>query len=74
MFHDMWGWGGMWMGVIWLGILGLIIWGVISLVSSNRGDSSNASRESALDILKKRYARGEIDEKEFEEKKRRLLE
>jgi len=74
MFHDMWGWGGMWMGLIWLVILGLIVWGVISFASSNRGASTGTSRESALEILKKRYARGEISDEEFEEKKKRLGE
>ncbi len=33
-------------------------------------DQSHLQGESALEILKKRYARGEIDKEEFEEKKK----
>ncbi|MFQ5676756.1 MAG: SHOCT domain-containing protein [bacterium] len=73
MMHDMWGWGGMWFGwLFWLVILGLIIWGVKTIAGSNRGRETNSQQESALEILKKRYARGEINDDEFEEKKRRL--
>jgi putative membrane protein len=36
-------------------------------------DSSARSADSALELLKKRYARGEIDKQEYEEKKKDLL-
>jgi len=61
-----------------IGILGLIfsILVIIGLVLLIRylWESGGARREqeSALEILKKRYARGEISKEEFEEKKKDL--
>ena len=55
-----------WIAVI-IGIIFLIRW----LVQSTGGGAGSA--ESALEILKKRYANGEIDKKEFEQKKKDLL-
>lgn len=37
---------------------------------SRSGDSHGNSTESALDVLDKRYAQGEINKSEYEEKKR----
>jgi len=71
------GWGGMWFGsIFWLLIIGVIIWVVItSINNSNRRDISNnfPQQESALDILKKRYAKGEITKEEFDQMKRDLI-
>ena len=70
------GWfGGIFMLVFWvlviMGLIFLIKW----LIQSTKGESgrllSNSSR--ALEILKERYARGDIDKQEFEEKKKDLL-
>jgi len=70
------GWGGMWFGWIFLlVILGFIIWGVVSVVNNNREHDRQhymSHGESALDILKKRYARGEINKEQFEQMKRYL--
>ena len=70
-----WGWGGMIFQLLfWFVIIGLIIWGVKAIIgqgSSNR--NSSASTNSALETLKNRYARGEIDREEFEQKKNDLL-
>jgi putative membrane protein len=69
----MWGWWGMgwiFMIVFW----GLIIVGLIFLIRSLiRATKTSKGEESALDILKKRYARGEMNKEEFEQKKKDLL-
>lgn len=73
-----WGYGGGWFGMIimaafWIavivGIVFLIRWLAISAGSGNR---RTRSEDSALEILKKRYARGEIDKEEYEAKKKDL--
>ncbi len=55
---------------------GLVIWGIVALVrglSGSRGSDSGSGRpDSALEVLKKRYARGEINREEYEEKKKDL--
>lgn len=70
----MMGWHGWGMGFGWfygLIFLALIIWIIVRLTVQNQ-HSGYDSRNKALDILKERYAKGEIDKKEFEEKKKDL--
>lgn len=61
-----------WFGPIFLYIvLALAVVGVISIIKSLAGGKSEspAEEESAMDILRRRYARGEISREEFEEMK-----
>jgi putative membrane protein len=71
------GYGGWWMGIIMVVVLGLIIWGVVMLVRRTSGagccGSVSQHTDTAMEILKKRYASGEINKEEFEEKKKNLL-
>ena len=72
------GFGWMWMmPVFMIAFWGLVIWAVVAVVqgaSHTNGAGPSAPREeSALEILKRRYARGEIGKEEFEEKKRALV-
>ncbi len=70
------GWGGMmggWFGgpmmwVFWLGIIGLIIWAV----SSMSGTTRPGTHDEALEILRQRYARGEISREEYEQAREAL--
>ena len=62
--------GGFWfMWIFWLVALGLIVGLIVWLVNrANRpAISQSASGTAALDILKKRYARGEITKEEYED-------
>jgi len=67
--------GGFGMGFMWI-ILAIVIIAVILLAKgyfTPAKKESGAIGESALDLLKKRYAQGEISKEEFEEKKRDLM-
>ena len=78
----MWRWGqggyATWMG--WLGpvfmlvFLALAVAGIVALVRYSAGRDRSGGAESALELLKKRYARGEISKEEFEEKRNVLGE
>ena len=72
------GWGMGWFGMIFMAIFwGLIIVGLVLLIkwliqATKKGPEALHSGSRALEILKERYARGEIGKEEFEEKKRDL--
>jgi putative membrane protein len=64
-----WSYGGVFMWLIFLVLIGFVVYFVL------RGDKwikRGSSEEAPLDILKKRYARGEITKQEYEEMKKDL--
>ena len=71
--HD--GWmllGGGWMWIFWV-LLIVVLMVVIKSFSEPGSRSSQTSvDESPISILKKRYAQGEIDEEEFERRRKEL--
>lgn len=72
MGFESWGWGGgMWLGMVlfW----GVIIAVIVFIVRSLGADAAARSGDKTpLQILKERYARGDIGKDEFEQKKRDL--
>ena len=44
-----------------------------SKINESKQRSGRSNEKSALDILNERYARGEIDKKEYEERKINLM-
>lgn len=77
-----WGWGmhpmmwGAWgFGMMFMMVLfwGLVIVGIVLAIRWLIGQGRENRADSALEILRQRYARGEINKEEFEAKKKDLL-
>ena len=64
------GFGGGFMWLFWILLILVIVWAV----KAGGGTSNNPTEKpkSALDILNERYAKGEIDQEEFEQKRKVL--
>lgn len=82
MFCGWQGGGGWAMGMGWLGMLlfwGLVLAGILALgrtwARTGPGSTTGETRgKTARDIVQERYARGEIDRGEFEQKMRDLAQ
>lgn len=65
--------GHMWFGGLWMIIfLGLVIWLIVWLVNNYSKTQQNSEQDSAIEILKKRFAKGDITKKEFESVKKEI--
>lgn len=66
-----WGWGMMILIIIfWIIVLALLVWLIYRLFGGIRGAGRRSEEGRAEEILRKRFARGEIDRETYE----RMLE
>lgn len=75
--HNGWGWGGwiiMWIGMLlfWAVLVAFVVWAIRAWSGQRPGTGEGPPRQSALDIARERYARGEINDEEFERIRRGL--
>jgi len=72
MWENYWMFPGIFMGIFWiLVVVGLVF--LIKWLAQQSKPTETRQSESHLEILKKRYAKGEIDKEEFEQKKKDLI-
>lgn len=76
--HMMDGWGGGFgMGLMiffWLLVLVLIVTLIWFLILKSSESPKDSTGESSLEILKKRYARGEIDDEQYRRMKKEITD
>jgi putative membrane protein len=71
--HGGWGVGGF--GILfWLAVAAVLVLATRGLVGRRRGTDPDGSHrpETALEILQKRYARGDISKEEYDQRRRDL--
>lgn len=67
-FGFMGGFGWLFMVLFWIAVIWLIVWLMKQYAQPKKG----FRRESAMDVLKKRFAKGEITKKQYESMKKEL--
>ena len=65
------GWGAMFMGLLFLLFIGLIVYLIAKSIKTTPTEVS-LKENTSLEILKKRYARGEINKEEYDRIKKDL--
>lgn len=70
MMHYGFGYGGMYMWILFLLVIGVLIYFIVQAQKTKSPPPTQ--NESPLDILKKRYAKGEITKEEFMSMKKDL--
>src|SRR4030066_2249623 len=64
------GFGGMFMWILFIIVIGVVVYFIVQ--SAGAKTSGGAPHETPLDILKKRYAKGEITKEDYDRMKRDL--
>lgn len=65
------GWGWLWGLLVIAVLVALLVWVLVRL-SSRQASTSDRAQPDALQILEERFARGEIDQDEFEDRRAAL--
>ena len=62
--------------LFWGGLLAVIVWAVVRITANRQGSGADtkAGANSAEEVLKQRFVRGEIDAEEYKERRRVLRE
>ena len=66
------GFGMIFMWLFWIGVIALTVWGVASLFPQAQRVTETGGEASALEILQRRYARGEVTPEQYAEMRRDL--
>ncbi len=64
--------GGFFMLAFWVLVIVGVIWLVLTLTRSGQSVVSSSSTAKPIDVLRERYAKGEITKEQYEEMKREL--
>jgi putative membrane protein len=66
-------WWMLWGGLLWIVVWGTIIYLIITAIRGGTPGRTVANDDTPLEILKRRYARGEINQDDYDRMRRELV-